>query len=175
MNSLTAFVERYARRAALGLACFVLMTPMFSFAVLGDTAASVLTDQVRLKGTLRSTDNRTYVLHEITAPSGATLREYVSPGGLVFGVAWDGQFPPDFQQLLGPYFQQAQQAREARKEAQLQAAAQQGVTPVRSPRGLTVINTPGLVFYQTGHVRSFHGVAYIPQLVPQGVATSTIR
>ena len=30
-------------------------------AVLGDSAASVLTDQARMKGTLRSTDNHTYV------------------------------------------------------------------------------------------------------------------
>ena len=30
------------------------------------------------------------------------MREYVSRGA-VFGVDWEGQFPPDLQQLLGPY------------------------------------------------------------------------
>ena len=81
-----------------------------AFAVLGDNAASVLTDQARMQGTLQSVDNTTYVLHEITMSSGAKVREFVTPGGAVFGVAWEGQFPPDLQALLGAYYQQAQQA-----------------------------------------------------------------
>ncbi len=42
-------------------------------------------------------------------------------------------------------------------------------------RGPVVIQSPGIVFVQTGHTRSFHGQAYIPQLVPQGVQPSDIR
>lgn len=140
------------------LAVFLLPLPMW--AVLGDNAASVLADQARMKGTIRSVDNRAYVLHEITMPSGAKVREFVSPGGAVFGVAWEGQFPPDFQRLLGPYYQQAQTA--AQPDS-------------RRRRGPVVIETPGLVFYQTGHTRSFHGQAYIPQLVPQAIQASDIR
>ena len=113
-----------------------------------------------MKGMLRSVDNRTYVMHEITT-SGTVVREYVSPAGAVFGVAWEGQFPPNFQQLLGPYYQQSQQA----------SASQQP----RARRAPIVIETPGLVFQQTGHARSFHGVAYIPQLIPNGVQASDIR
>jgi hypothetical protein len=133
--------------------------PLSALAVLGDNAASVLADQARMKGTLRSVDNRTNVMHEITTP-GTVVREYVSPAGAVFAVVWEGQFTPNFQQLLGPYYQQAQ------------AAAQQG--PHRG-RGPTVIETPGLMLYQSGHMRSFHGQAYIPQLLPQGVQASDIR
>jgi hypothetical protein len=140
-------------------AVFVLL-PMPAFAALGDNAASVLTDQARMKGTLRSTDLKTYVMHEITAPAGNVVREYVSPAGAVFGVAWEGQFPPNFQQLLGPYYQQAQQA------------TSQQPRPRRAP---IAIETPGLVFQQTGHPRSFHGVAYIPQLLPSGVQASDIH
>ncbi|MGC2112496.1 MAG: DUF2844 domain-containing protein [Candidatus Korobacteraceae bacterium] len=153
----------------------LLMVSLPAWAALGDNAASVLTDQSRMKGTLRSADHRTYVLHEITTPSGAKVREFVSPGGAVFGLAWDGQFPPNFQQLLGPYFQQAQQAQQAKREAQEKAATDAGGKPVRGGRGPTIIETPGLVLYQTGHMRSFHGLAYIPQLVPQGVETSEIH
>jgi len=69
--------------------------------------------------------------------------------------------PPNFQQLLGPYYQQAQQA-----------SASQQPRARRAPIG---IETPGLVFQQTGHARSFHGVAYIPQLMPNGVQASDIR
>jgi len=112
-------------------------------------------------------DNRAYVMHEITSPNGAVVREFVSPQGAVFGVAWEGQFPPDLQQLLGPYYQQAQS---------VQAAAQQGkAQQPRARRAPVVIETPGLVLYETGHVRSFHGQAYIPQMLPQGVQASEIR
>ena len=118
-----------------------------------------------MKGTLRSVDAHTFVMHEITAPTGAVVREYVSPAGAVFGVAWEGQFPPDLQSLLGPYYQQAQQAQKAASSAQ----------QPRVRRAPVVIETPGLVLYQTGHMRSFHGQAYVPQLVPQGVQASDIR
>ena len=145
-------------------AALLLALPFPARAVLGDSAASVLTDQARMKGTLRSVDNRTYVMHEITT-SGTVVREYVSPAGAVFGVAWEGQFPPNFQQLLGPYYQQVQQA----------AAQQASEQPTRRRRGPVMIETPGIVFSQGGHMRSFHGQAYIPQLLPQGVQASDIR
>jgi hypothetical protein len=149
------------------LAMLLMFSSIPAWAGLGDTAASVLSDQARMKGTIRSVDNRTYVLHEITMPSGAKVREFVSPAGAVFGVAWEGQFPPDFQQLLGPYYQQAQQAAAAARPANDQQT--------RRRRGPVVISTPGLVFAQSGHMRSFRGQAYIPQLVPQGVQASDIR
>ena len=149
----------------LFLSFLVLTLPFPAAAVLGDTAASVLSDQARMKGTLRSVDNHTYVMHEITSSTGTVVREFVSPQGTVFGVAWEGQFAPDLQQLLGPYYQQAQTA--AAKETDSQQP--------RRRRGPIVIETPGLVVYQTGHARNFHGQAYIPQLVPQGVQSSDIH
>ena len=153
--------------AAVSAVLFALCAP--AFGVLGDNAASVLTDQARLKGTLNSVDRQAYVMHEITASSGAKVREYVSPAGQVFGVAWEGQFPPNFQQLLGPYYQEAQQA--ATQQQAQESSAQQ---PPRR-RGPVVINTPKIVFVNVGHIHSFHGVAYIPQMVPQGVQASDIR
>ena len=159
------FVGMYSEKATgFLIASLLLILPLPALAVLGDTAASVLNDQARMKGTLRSVDNRTYVMHEITTPSGTVVREFASPQGAVFGVAWEGQFTPDLQQLLGPYYQQAQQAQ--------QAAAS---TQQRQRRGPVVIETPDLVVYETGHVRSFRGQAYIPKLVPQGVQASEIH
>ncbi len=148
------------RKCARMVAAALLLTlPFPARAVLGDSAASVLTDQARMKGTLRSVDRGAYVIHEITRP-GTVVREYVSPAGAVFAVAWEGQFVPDLPHLLGPYYAQANQS-----------ASQQP----RARRAPIVIDTPGLVFQQTGHVRSFHGVAYIPQLMPNGVPASDIR
>ncbi|MFZ0914046.1 MAG: DUF2844 domain-containing protein, partial [Candidatus Korobacteraceae bacterium] len=102
--------ECHLRTCARILAAALLLAmPFPARAVLGDSAASVLTDQARMKGTLRSVDRGAYVMHEITTTTGA-VREFVSPAGAVFGVAWEGQFPPNFQLLLGPYYQQVQQA-----------------------------------------------------------------
>jgi len=143
------------------LLAFLLALPLPAMAALGDNAASVLADQARMKGALRSVDHRAYVMHEISGTTG-TVREFVSPAGAVFGVAWEGQFPPDLRQLLGPYYQQAQQA--------AQAPQQQ-----RGRRAPVVIETPGLVLYEAGHMRNFRGQAYVPQLVPQGVQSSDIH
>ncbi len=129
-----------------------------SFAVLGDNAGTVLSDQARMKGTLRSVDAHTYTVHEITAATGTVVREFVSPGGVVFGVAWQGQFVPNLQQLLGPYYNQAVQA-----------------TPQRQGRRPLNVETQGLVVRQSGHMRSFHGVAYIPQLVPPSVSAGVVQ
>jgi len=152
------------------IAILALLTPLSCWATLGDNAASVLADQAQMKGTITSVDNSTYVLHEITAPSGAKVREYVSPAGAVFAVSWEGQFPPNFQQLLGPYYQQVQQA-----IAQQKSAQSGGQQQTRRRRGPVSVQTSGIVFSQSGHQRSFHGQAYIPQLVPQAVQASDIR
>src|SRR5208337_3396788 len=153
MNSFRLAAICSHRATSILLSLLILVLPFPARAVLGDTAASVLSDQARMKGTLRSVDNRTYVMHEITSPSGSAVREFVSPQGAVFGVAWEGQFAPDLQQLLGPYYRQAQ----------LAAASQQDASKQPRPRRAPIaIETPGLVVYETGHPRSFHGQAYIP-------------
>lgn len=154
-------LSRWDLRACVRIlaAALLLAMPFPARAVLGDSAASVLSDQARMKGTLRSVDRGAYVMHEIITTTGA-VREFVSPGGAVFGVAWEGQFSPDFQHLLGPYYAQANRS------------ASQQPRPRRAP---IAVSTPGLVFQQSGHTRSFHGQAYIPQLLPQGVQASDIR
>ena len=147
------------------------LLPLSCWATLGDNAASVLTNQSQMRGTVRSVDRQTYVLHEISTPSGAKVREYVSPAGAVFAVAWEGQFPPNFEQLLGPYYQQVQQALAQQKAAQQSGDQKQA----RQRRGPVYVETSGIVFEQSGHLRSFHGQAYIPQLLPQGVKAGDIR
>ena len=170
MKLLTACPPRFAASASLG--ALLLIFSSSGWATLGDNAASILSDQARMKGTIHSVDNRIYAVHEITATSGAKVREYVTPGGAVFAVAWEGQLPPNLQQLLGPYYQQA---KEAQKRA-IQKAAQDAERGTPRPRRAPlVIQTPGLVLFEGGNVRNYHGLAYIPQLIPQGVQASDIR
>src|SRR5262252_3454932 len=80
-------------------------------AALGGDAATVQTDRVQMKGALlRITSTETFTVHEMRSPSGPTVREYLSPAGKVFGVAWDGPTTPDLQQLLGSYYDEYQRA-----------------------------------------------------------------
>jgi len=55
----------------------------------------------------------------------------------------------------------------------LQVAMQSG-TPRRT-RGPLIIRTGKLVLVSGGHMRNFHGYAYVPGLVPANVSPETIQ
>jgi hypothetical protein len=131
-------------------------------AVLGGDESSVAADAVQMKATVRVTPGDVFAVHEVKAESGPVIREYVSPAGKVFGVAWQGPSVPDLQQLLGAYFQQYSTA------AQTAKAGHPGRRPLN-------IQLPGLVVQTGGHVRAVYGRAYDPGLVPQGVSAEAIR
>src|SRR5665647_3966267 len=45
-----------------------------------------------------------YTLHEVQLENGTIVREYATPAGQVFAVAWRGPVLPDLSALLGGYF-----------------------------------------------------------------------
>lgn len=144
----------------------VLLTMLFpalpAFAALGGNAASVEADQIHLQGTRRVTTAEAYNVHEIHAPTGMMVREYVSPEGKVFGVAWQGSWPPDMRQLLGSYFDQFVQAVRSQNSA-------------RTGRRPLLIQLPGFVVQVGGHGRFFAGSAYIPEQLPSKISAEAIR
>ena len=142
---------------ALTVGLWLLARP--AFAALGGDAASVTNDQVRMQATLRSSQNQGYNVHELRDPAGNVVREFASPEGKVFGVAWQGPLRPDFQQLFGTYFQQFADAAKTH----------------RHRSGPLVIEQPGLVVYSGGHMRAFFGKAYIPEMLPKGVPADVIK
>jgi Protein of unknown function (DUF2844) len=146
----------------IGIALLLLALPLPALAALGGDVASVHEDQAQMKGSLKTTEGMTYTVHEIKAGTGTTVREYVSPGGEVFGVSWQGPFIPDMQQLLGSYFDAYTAA------AQAQRSAHKGRAPLN-------IQQPGLVVESNGHMRSYSGRAYDPEKLPQGVSANEIR
>jgi hypothetical protein len=146
----------------IALAASALASPFSVRASLGGDMTSVRDDQAKLQGTLRSTSNNSYNVHEIQAASGVVLREYVSSSGKVFGVAWQGPSHPDLRQVLGAYYEQYVQA------VQAQRAQRRG-------RGPVMIEQPGLVVETAGHMRALMGRAYIPQNMPAGVRAEEIR
>jgi hypothetical protein len=144
---------------AMGVLIVVLGFSSATFAVLGGKVASVATDQSRMKASLKVTSNRLFQVHELQTDAGNVVREYVSPDGTVFGIAWTGRQMPDYSQLLGSYTDAINKAAQSRKDH-------------RAP---LTIQQPGFVFSAFGHMRFFTGRAYIPGLVPAGVTAEEIR
>jgi hypothetical protein len=166
LQQLFQFNSRHAR-PLLAIAIFaatLFTTAMPAFAGLGEDAGSVQADQARIHASLRTTQSQAYTVQEIQAPTGIVIREYVSQtSGKVFAVVWQGPWPPNMQQILASYFDQFQKA------AQGQAGS------ARAMRRPLVINLPGLVVQSGGHIRSFAGRAYVPDMLPQGVTAEAIR
>ena len=145
-------------KVSLALAA-LLVASLPAAAELGGNVATIQADQQHMKGTRRVTANAAYSIHEIAAPTGTRVREFVSPAGTVFGVAWQGPFVPDLHQLLGSYFDQYAQA----------------IQNKRVKRAPVMIQQNGLVVQAGGHMRSFSGKAYLPQAMPQGVTAAVVQ
>jgi hypothetical protein len=140
----------------------VLATAMTAHAALGGDIASVQADQVHMQGSVRMSSATGYTVQEIQGSNGIVVREYLSNGGKVFGVAWQGPWPPDLHQLLGSYFGQFEQALKAQRAEHI------GRRPL-------LINQPGLVVGMGGHPRSFFGHAYVPDMLPAEVHAEDIQ
>jgi Protein of unknown function (DUF2844) len=132
------------------------------FAALGGTSESVKSDQTQMKAKLKATPADAYSIHEITAPTGTVVREYVSPDGRVFGISWQGPFVPDLRQLLGDYFLRYSEATKIQREKHV------GRQPLN-------IREPKLVVQTAGHPRSYFGRAYDPELLPAGVSADDVQ
>ena len=148
--------------AILSAIALTLLVTAPAFAALGEDSSSVQTDMAHMQGSLRTTQTQAFTVHEIKAATGTTVREYASPSGKIFAVAWQGPWLPNMRGLLASYFAQYEQA--------LQTAVQS-----RSGRRPLVIEQPGLVVQSGGHMRSFAGRAYIPQMMPQGIRAEEIQ
>jgi hypothetical protein len=140
----------------------LLLVPLPALASLGGDVTSVQSDQAKMQGSLRTSSNNSYTVHEIQAPTGVAVKEYASPSGKVFAVTWQGPFHPDLRQLLGAYFDQFTQAELAQRTQ-------------RRGHGPVLIQQAGLVVQISGHMKSFSGKAYVPQMLPAGIHAEDIR
>ena len=89
------------RKATLSVLLILVLAQIPAWAVLGQTEASVTTDQQRMKTEDRVQTFASYKVHQLTTTNGPTVREYVSPQGVVFGVAWQGRFMPKRKSAAG--------------------------------------------------------------------------
>ena len=143
--------------AAVWVAAFA---PCTAFATLGEPEATVQSDLVQLRASMKSSQDRLhYRVHEIQMPSGTLLREYVGADGKVFAVAWQGSSKPDLRQALGRYFE----------------------VYVAAPRSTIVdrkhmhLQQGDLVVEGSGHMRALSGRAYLTGAIPSGVNVGDLR
>ena len=130
-------------------------------ATLGEPAASVEADRTAYQAIRRTVPFRTgYSVQEIVSDA-ATIREYVSPDGTVFGVAWNGLTHPDLRPLLGAFYDEYRQVRQQ--------------TPREPGRRFLHLHGARIVVEKWGHMRDLRGRAYVPSLVPSGVDTDEIK
>jgi Protein of unknown function (DUF2844) len=148
-----------SRRCALALVLLVQSASLPAFAALGADVSTVAADGLKMKGMVHVSTAEAFSVHEIETPSGTLVREYVSPAGKVFGVAWRGPKMPDLAQTLGAYFKEYSEAPRSRPTDHKHFA----------------IALPGLVMQSSARMHAYSGRAYVPELLPPNVSATDIK
>jgi hypothetical protein len=157
---MTSRPESRAKAKLCALALALAAIPATALATLGQDEPSAANDgaQLRAKHAVRPAAG--YTITELRLPSGTTVREFISPDGKVFAVAWQGPSLPDLRQILG--------------DDNFQRYTNRELSP-RVSRSHRSLRQPDLVIHSSGRVRAFRGMAYVPALLPAGVTESDIR
>jgi hypothetical protein len=144
---------------AIAVGLFLTLASLPAVAGLGEDGASIADDKLAMQADVVVTVGEIYTVHEMRLQSGTVVRQFISPLGRVFGVAWAGPFMPDLRRILGPHFDRYVELRSA---------------PVVR-RGHFLVEAPELVVETGGHMRAWLGRAYLPSLLPAGVSAQVIR
>lgn len=129
------------------------------WAALGEPEASVSVDSGHFRASLHIAARPSFTVQELRTPAGTVIREFVAPTGAVFAVSWQGPYLPSMSLLLGQNFQRYATAPRS----------------AGSNRSRLLIDQPDLVVHAGGHIRSYAGLAYLPQLLPAGVSEEQLQ
>jgi hypothetical protein len=145
---------------------FVLLGLTFAFdpaalASLGGDAASIDADAAMMRGTQITRLSPAYTVREIAGESSMDIREFSNGRGVVFAVSWSGPVFPDLRLLLGSYFGRYTDALATLEHAGMH----------RSVR----VASPEIVVESSGHLRAYHGLAYLPSELPAGVSSTELQ
>jgi hypothetical protein len=139
--------------------CFLLILAICSLprqvqATLGESVNSVPSNKKSLSA-VRSAEkiSSKYTVYEFQYDT-ITIREYASPSGIIFGIAWIGLTHPNLIPLLGTYATE-------HKKALSQVKRQHGSKHVK-------VKSENIVVEKWGHMRKLQGRAYAPDLMPKG-------
>lgn len=138
----------------VGLLLIPVFTPQ-AFAALGEKAESIAKDRKALSAMAKNTSSFDKYTVEEMASDGTTVREFLTPSGVVFAIAWKGIVTPDLTVLLGSYTNDYKEAKkkQARKHGEKRSK----------------VKTDRVIVETWGHMRNLQGRAYDPSLVPKGV------
>lgn len=155
-------------RVLAQLACLlgwagILAAPLPARAVLGESAASIHADPLRMAGARRLVAGLDTEIHVLTMADGSTIRQYLTPGGRVYAVSWNTRYKPRLDLLLGAQFPAYAQAC---REAMLQRPGIAHSASVR--RG-------DLVVESSAHLNAHVGRAYLRSLLPPTATLDAIR
>ncbi|MDE2371343.1 MAG: DUF2844 domain-containing protein [Burkholderiales bacterium] len=156
-------------RAALALLAALAAAAPAARAVLGEDAASIQGDALRVQGQRRMAAAATAVaaagvqVHVIEQADGSTIREYVSAAGVVFAVAWNARNKPRLDELFGRHY------------ADYAAGARQVMA--RHPGALhgAVVEQGDLVVQASAYLNRHVGRAWLRSQVPAGWTPDALR
>jgi hypothetical protein len=135
--------------------------PGVAHATLGEKADSIAKDRKALSAVKKATtSHENYTVQEV-ASDATTVREYINPEGIIFAVAWDGMAHPDLTALLGSYASDYHSAKQKQ--------------PRRHGQKRSQVTGDKVVVETGGHMRNLRGRAYLPTLIPEGVALNEIK
>lgn len=128
-------------------------------ATLGGATASIETDRQQVGAQTVREAHPAFAVHILTTADGGTVREYVSPAGVVFAVSWNGPAKPDLRQLLGVHFDTLGRSQNRHAPDHRHLAIHEG----------------NIVFESQGRMRAFRGRAYLTDALPAGVTANDIE
>jgi hypothetical protein len=150
----------FARAATIVLAVALAGLPArVARAALGDDAAGVAADEVRLGARHAVSRQGKVTLHELVVPTGTTIRQFVGEAGKVFAVTWSGGFRPNLRDVMGAHYDRFIAATRGR----------------RATRGIVSIDLPGMTVVMGGYLRTFWGRVILTDLLPKDVSPAELR
>ena len=155
----TAYHIHTVVKTSLPVLLFMLLLVSNALASLGD---SVIVDHGKhrvCRDTMGTKSCSCYTIIQTYRNQDSLVKEYVNDAGLVFGVTWQARRVPNMKTLLGRYFPEFQIATQAR-----------GHKP-----GPLNLKTKNLIVESAGHMRAFHGRAYLPDLLPMHISPADLQ
>ncbi|MGA2411272.1 MAG: DUF2844 domain-containing protein, partial [Candidatus Binataceae bacterium] len=137
-------------------------TAITARAALGGDEVSIQSDVAAMSGKMAESapgPAAPYKIKSFVTGNGATVREYVSPSGPIFGIAWQGRRPPDLKVLLGSYYPEFAAASGLKEHVNLHRDTFVG---------------PNAIVMLSGRMGHLAGRAYVPALAPSGVDAETV-
>lgn len=125
-------------------------------AVLGEGVASIYQAQQSLASTLQAEPGARYSVYTHRLPNGTVVREYLSQQDVVFALVWQGPAWPDFELMLGRFYD---------RFATLSKQRRAGQVPTDT----------GLVVEMSGLMGSLRGRIYLPAQLPEGVTPGEVK